>query len=1108
MYGNAACSLIVAAAFLLASILAIGISSLNAEKIRHANTHVEGDDIVNIGWVQDFLNWNPLVPFLASDYVAYRLVFSTLFQYNEDWSQTANDLAVDYYQVVWPAGNMSTYINITDNAYFRNAADPEDTSHSLTAFDVEYTLELIQANPGGAWDYYLSNVTGVNITDDGEPWDHDRTDNPFQVRIDTEYTEATLIDDLVWIPILPKYVWYEIPEPDILSNMAPEDLVGSGPFYFDSEYIEFPNTVYEFSTAPNYHAASDYVEERDIDFDGIRFYVYANPETLAAAMSDGQVDVVDMWSASLSFWNSFGDGASVPIIKQVTHELAMYDIAINAIPEELWEAMDYGGERNKILLDPIVRKAIGMTLDKRTLVEDCFYGMPTLADSVLNPGFWQAEISDPLPFNTEWALENLTAAGYSDTDSDGVLEVTSGSLAYSQGWAEIGDELRFRLDAPQSDPGYATVGMAWVDWAAEAGIALDFELQSEGVMWNMAWYNRDYDIWVWSWYYGPEPLSNLRIWATEEMDKAGCNVVGPIGDWWWIDEANGIAQSEYDNVFREAAGTLDRLERKALVDTLQDMIYDEYVELPPLYPNGLYAMTPANFVGWGDWDVCNARTITSGMHWLWYDLKPAAANTPPIASFEVSPSTGNLDQVFLFDASASADEEDPGEFLNVRWDWEDDGVWDTLWSADKTEQHQYGQEGEYTVRLEVMDTSLLTDSTAELILVDSTPPIADAGPNQTIDEGIIVILDGSGSCDNIDVVNYTWIVFDGSEKLLYGVSPTYIFETPGTYTVVLNVTDVVGYWTTDEVTIAVNDTTTPLAVAGPDQYVEEDVIVELDGSGSSDNYGIANYSWSYTEIIDGNEVETYLMGERPTTTFENPGEYIITLLVVDYAGLWDTDIVVIAVSDTTSPTADAGADQMVDEDLPIVFDGSGSKDNAGIDNYTWSFTDGISRTLFGVSQTYVFATPGTYTITLNVTDVAGNWDTDEIKVTVNDVTIPSADAGPDQTVDEGSLVTFDGSNSSDNVDIVNYTWTFTYKGHTVDLYGEMPAFRFDEAGAYTVVLTVKDAAGLTETDVVEITVEEKAGISMLAIGAIGVIAAIAALVVFMMIRKKKPPYET
>jgi len=59
-----------------------------------------------------------------------------------------------------------------------------------------------------------------------------------------------------------------------------------------------------------------------------------------------------------------------------------------------------------------------------------------------------------------------------------------------------------------------------------------------------------------------------------------------------------------------------------------------------------------------------------------------------------------------------------------------------------------------------------------------------------------------------------------------------------------------------------------------------------------------------------------------------------------------------------------------------MLDGSASSDNVAIRYYSWSFMDGTAKTLSGVKQTYVFTVPGTYTITLNITDAAGNWAID------------------------------------------------------------------------------------------------------------------------------------
>jgi len=173
--------------------------------------------------------------------------------------------------------------------------------------------------------------------------------------------------------------------------------------------------------------------------------------------------------------------------------------------------------------------------------------------------------------------------------------------------------------------------------------------------------------------------------------------------------------------------------------------------------------------------------------------------------------------------------------------------------------------------------------------------------------------------------------------------------------------------------------------------------------------------------------------------------------------------------DNTAPTANAGLNQTVDEDTIVTFDGSASTDNVYIANYIWTFYDETPQTLTGVTPTYNFTTPGTYPITLNITDLRGNWGTDTCKITVLDKTPPVSDAGLGQIVKEGTLVTFDASGSYDNVALTDYLWIFidvtpqTLKGKNV-------AYSFQTPGNYTVTLNVTDVAGNWASDAITITV--------------------------------------
>lgn len=92
-------------------------------------------------------------------------------------------------------------------------------------------------------------------------------------------------------------------------------------------------------------------------------------------------------------------------------------------------------------------------------------------------------------------------------------------------------------------------------------------------------------------------------------------------------------------------------------------------------------------------------------------------NTAPVAAFTVSPASGTTQTNFLFDASSSCDNEDATSVLQVRWDWENDGEWDTDWSADKDVNHTFFQEGTYSVSLEVKDTQGLSDASSQNVQV-------------------------------------------------------------------------------------------------------------------------------------------------------------------------------------------------------------------------------------------------------------------------------------------------------------------------------------------------------------------------------------------------------
>jgi parallel beta-helix repeat protein len=104
-----------------------------------------------------------------------------------------------------------------------------------------------------------------------------------------------------------------------------------------------------------------------------------------------------------------------------------------------------------------------------------------------------------------------------------------------------------------------------------------------------------------------------------------------------------------------------------------------------------------------------------------YDCFPLVGPLPldfaPIAAFTVNPAIGDALTVFEFNASHSSDAEDSLSELTFRWDWDWNGIWDTDWSSESVAHHNYDTAGNYTVRLEVMDSNGLTNNTTQQVRV-------------------------------------------------------------------------------------------------------------------------------------------------------------------------------------------------------------------------------------------------------------------------------------------------------------------------------------------------------------------------------------------------------
>jgi len=286
----------------------------------------------------------------------------------------------------------------------------------------------------------------------------------------------------------------------------------------------------------------------------------------------------------------------------------------------------------------------------------------------------------------------------------------------------------------------------------------------------------------------------------------------------------------------------------------------------------------------------------------------------------------------------------------------------------------------------------------------NAPPTANAGPDQSVNVGDMVTLNGSASSDpEGGALTYTWVFTSrpaGSNASLTGATSAIASFTPdvgGQYVIQLTVDD--GKATAaDDCSVTAN--APPVADAGPDQDANVGDAVLLNGASSSDPDGDAlTYAWSFqTRPAGSNSVLENSTTANPTFTPDVGGDYVVQLVVSDGSLASSPDLC--TVSANTPPIANAGPDQEVTVGSVVQLDGAGSTDPDGSSgavgspasssttlSYQWSFVSrpaGSTATLSdasAVNPTFVADLEGTFVVSLTVSDGLASSEPDHVTVT-------------------------------------------------------------------------------------------------------------------------------
>ncbi len=446
----------------------------------------------------------------------------------------------------------------------------------------------------------------------------------------------------------------------------------------------------------------------------------------------------------------------------------------------------------------------------------------------------------------------------------------------------------------------------------------------------------------------------------------------------------------------------------------------------------------------GTYDV--TLTVTDSHGQTASQSETLVVDNPPTAAFTPSPTPTTPGTAMSFDGTASAPGAG-GTISDYSWNFGDGTMLDT--GTTPTASHTYDAPGRYTVVLTVTDDLDVTNSTSQQVVVDqpnasftATPTVFAPGGSSTFD--------ASGSTDpEGTITDYSWSFGDGdTENTSTTPSVSHPFAARGSYVVTLTVTNNYGQASASTQTVTVDTPPTAAFTSSPTPSTPGSA-VSLNGTGSSSSGNINNYSWTFG---DG----TTASGATPSHAYSAPGDFTVSLTVTDDLGATNTTSHELTV-DAPPAASFTASPNPASPVSPVSFNASSSGDPDGmITGYSWNFGDGAAGS--GVNPSHAYAASGIYSVTLTVSNDAGQTSSFTRAVTVTAVGVPVASftASPNPAT-VGSAVSFAGGASIDpGGTITGYSWNFGDGGTGG---GVNATHAYAAPGTYTVTLTVTASSG-------------------------------------------------
>lgn len=342
----------------------------------------EGGPLV-LGYASELQGLNPL---LSTDQNAneliYFLLFTPLVTYDDEF-RPAPALAES-----WTLSDTAVTLQLRDDLTWHDGAP-------VTAHDVAFTFERAKdpayASPLAA--AYLANVASVEV----------RGEHEVHFRFTAPHSEP--LEDFYWPPI-PAHLLSDVSATQMPQAAYNRNPVGNGPYRLVRWDV---NQQLVFTGNPDYPDGPG----GPPNIAEVVYRIIPDQTTMLAELMSGGIEM---------------DGPLAP--SQVERVEAEDDLELMSFP---WRQFTYIGwnTRRPQFADPAVRRALTMAIDREAIVRTVLEGHGSVATGPIPPWHRFAPDLEPLAYDAVAAAAALEAAGWRDSDGDGVRDRDGEPLAFA-----------------------------------------------------------------------------------------------------------------------------------------------------------------------------------------------------------------------------------------------------------------------------------------------------------------------------------------------------------------------------------------------------------------------------------------------------------------------------------------------------------------------------------------------------------------------------------------------------------------------------------------------------------------------------------------------------